>query len=456
MSGAVRRLDAERLELGGGLEVLLRATLAGMRPGEAVEIATPSRAVALELPGWARVEGHAAGEPVALPPAAGGAAAAALGAGPAPPDRDRGRWTVRLRRGPAHAPPALGAAPAPSADTAAPAPPADPGPSGRPPLRPDASFHTGDWRAGGAAPAVPETADRDAGLTPLGARAEPGGPPYDWRLHRRDRLWADDVAELAEQTSAEQWDASHDVPWQAARDLPEPLERAVAQVTTFIAQNEYAALYVPAAFLPQVHPAYPEALQWLAGHVHDEARHVEVFTKRALLAGGGGSALAATELSLRTLLDEHDFTNAALLLNVLGEGTFLDLLRFVARHAPDPATAAAARLAHRDERRHVHFGVSHVRHALAGDPERRAALVAAAEQRAAKLTELSGLSPLLTDGLTILAAGSLRPAALSDGARAVAGLIATMERNRIRRLRAAGFDAATARRLSELHTPNLM
>jgi hypothetical protein len=31
-----------------------------------------------------------------------------------------------------------------------------------------------------------------------------------------------------------------------------------------------------------------------------------------------------------------------------------------------------------------------------------------------------------------------------------------MERNRVRRLRAAGFDAPTARYLSDLHTPNLM
>jgi hypothetical protein len=32
----------------------------------------------------------------------------------------------------------------------------------------------------------------------------------------------------------------------------------------------------------------------------------------------------------------------------------------------------------------------------------------------------------------------------------------TMEENRIRRLQAAGFDAATSAHLSALHTPNLM
>jgi hypothetical protein len=31
----------------------------------------------------------------------------------------------------------------------------------------------------------------------------------------------------------------------------------------------------------------------------------------------------------------------------------------------------------------------------------------------------------------------------------------TKERNRIRRVRSAGFDALTARHLSDLHTPNL-
>jgi hypothetical protein len=225
---------------------------------------------------------------------------------------------------------------------------------------------------------------------------------------------------------------------------------------TYIAQNEYAALYVPARFLPQVNPRQAEVLMWLASHVHDEARHVEVFTKRALAGGARAYALASTELSLHSLMAESDFTAAALLLNVLGEGTFLDLLRFVERHAPDAATAAAARLAHRDERRHVHFGIAHVRRRLTLDPDERSTLVVSAEARAAKLTSLSGLSPLLTESLTVMAARSLQPAELAEAGTALRGLMKTMDRNRVRRLRSAGFDPATARYLSDLHTPNLM
>ena len=55
---ATHRVDAEHLELGGGLEVLLAAAFERVAPGGVLEIRTPSRAVALELPGWARLAGH--------------------------------------------------------------------------------------------------------------------------------------------------------------------------------------------------------------------------------------------------------------------------------------------------------------------------------------------------------------------------------------------------------------
>ena len=407
------RVDAEQLELGGGLEVLLAAALERVTPGGVLEIRTPSRAVALELPGWARTTGHEL---------IGDAA-------------DHGAHVVRIRRG---ASARVLAAPLPD--------------HGEPPVLRDGELHTADWRGG----QLPPDPDPGAGFAPLGAVPEAGAPRHHWQLSGRDALWADDVGELVEQASAQQWDASRDVPWAAARDLDRTTEKAVAQVMTFLAQNEYAALYVPARFLPQINPQLVELVLWLGSHIHDEARHIEVFTKRSLIGGQHGYALASTELSLHTLLDEHDFTASSLLLNVLGEGTFLDLLRFIELHAPDAATAAAAKLAHRDERRHVHFGISNIRRATSFDPDLAPSLVAAAEARAAKLVSLSGLSPLLVESLTVMAAASLQPAELAEAAADIRTLTETMESNRVRRLRACGFSATTAQHLSDLHTPNLM
>jgi hypothetical protein len=412
------RVDAGTLELGGGLEALVHAALESVPVGGELEVVTASRGVAFELPAWTRIAGH---EPV----------------GEAVDWRGPGRrFVVRLRRGGA-------------ARVLAPPLP----PRGDPPAVAGGELSMAELRR---VEPLAATVDPAGGLVPLGALAEAGAPAHSWRLNETDRLWADELASLTERAATAQWDATRDIPWQAAAGLPLDVERAVAQVMTYIAQNEYAALYVPARFLPQVNPRQAEVLMWLASHVHDEARHVEVFTKRALAGGAHAYALASTELSLHSLMAESDFTAAALLLNVLGEGTFLDLLRFVERHAPDAATAAAARLAHRDERRHVHFGIAHVRRRLTLDPDERSTLVASAEARAAKLTSLSGLSPLLTESLTVMAARSLQPAELAEAGDALRGLMKTMDRNRVRRLRSAGFDAATARYLSDLHTPNLM
>jgi TusA-related sulfurtransferase len=410
---AVHRVDAEHLELGGGLEVLLAAALERVAPGGVLEVRTPSRAVALELPGWARLAGHDVVEHLS---------------------RADGHVVV-IRRGVSAR---VLAGPLPRRQAP-------------PPLR-DGELHTADWRGG----ALPGDPDPRSGFAPIGAVAEAGVPMHDWRLSQRDAIWADDLGALAEQASAEQWDASRDVPWEAATSLDDTTERAVAQVMTFLAQNEYAALYVPAGFLTQVNPQLVELVLWLGSHIHDEARHIEVFTKRSLAGGQHGYALASTELSLSTLLDEQDFTASSLLLNVLGEGTFLDLLRFIETHAPDAATATAARLAHRDERRHVHFGISHIKRTIALDRGSVELLVAAAEARATKLVSLSGLSPILIEALTIMAARSLAPTDLSEAAQDVRALTRTMERNRLRRLQACGFSSATARHLSDLHTPNLM
>lgn len=412
-----RRCDAGELEFGGGLEVLLGALLAASAPGEAIDIVVAARSTALELPGWALAAGHEADEPRA--------------------EEGGKRFVVRLHKG--RAARVLGAE----------LPRRGPGM----PLRKQGGAHSGDlrWRAG-----VPETLDPNAGFVPIGTIAEAGGPPFSWTLNERDQIWADEVADLAERASAAQWDGTSDIPWALATGLPDEIEQAVAQVMAFIAQNEYVALYVPARFLPTVNPGFTEVLMWLSSHVHDEARHVEVFTKRMLVGGAHAYALAATQLSLHSLLEEKSFPAASLLLNVLGEGSFLDLLRFVERYAPDPATAAAARLAHRDEQRHVHFGIAHVRRVLRLQPHAREKLVSAVEGRAAKLVSLTGLSPILQESLTMMASGSPSASTLSEAARAVRKLRADMETNRIRRLLSAGFDDATARHLSDLHTPNLM
>lgn len=313
-----------------------------------------------------------------------------------------------------------------------------------------------DWFVGRAA-VVPEEAATYLGFVPRGAVAQPGSPEFPYRLNRKTDVWAENLPDLYEQAKAQQWNASTDIAWGELPALPEALERAVCQLMTFLAENEYAALYVPAKFLPRINAQFIEPVMFLATIINDEARHIEAFTKRALANGGGLQYSAAlTEWSLHGLFVQEDYFRSSFLLHVLGEGTFLDLLDFIERHAPDPVTADVVRRARLDEGRHVAYGIAHVRDVLREDATKADELVAAAEERSESLAATSGANPHVMEALAVLAAGGSAPRDLEHGFEAVGALFQDMHRNRVRRILQAGLDAATAERISRLHTPNFM
>jgi hypothetical protein len=226
---------------------------------------------------------------------------------------------------------------------------------------------------------------------------------------------------------------------------------------TYLIENETAALLVPARFLAQLHPHFREVMQVLAVQVADEARHIEVFTRRALLDRPTlGLSTAGGQASLRTLVEEPDYALAAFLLSVLGEGSFLSLLWFLAAHAPDPITRAVARASAQDEARHVAFGLAHLTEHVAADPSLRTRLANAVERRHAALAHTAGLNEEVHDALILLAAGSWEPAAIGAGAAKVIALATEMDEGRQQRLRALGFGEGEAAALSSLHTRNFM
>lgn len=411
------RIDGGALGVGDGLLMLLREALDPLPAGAVVAVRTADPSAAHDLPAWCRVMAH---------PFLGSVA------GPDGP-------TFYFRKGDVHA------LTGPKPDWGI-----------RIPLRADGELHTKDWLVGRVAD-VPEHATGSTGFAPRGAIVESGSPMFDFPIGDRAAVWAGEVADLYEQATAGQWDASRDIPWADLKPLPDPVERAVCQLMTFLAENEYSALYVPAKFVPRINPQYAEVVFFLCTQMTDEARHIEAFTKRALANGGGLQySAASTQLSLKTLFDQHDFTVASFLLSVLGEGTFLDLLKFIEDHAPDPVTAAVCRRARADETRHVRFGMAHVRHYLGQDPAHYEELRAAVRQRAAVMASVTEVSPRIQEALAVLAAGGLDPARLAEGTRKVRELVAEMHEHRLRRLEVAGFTPEQAEEMSRLHTPNFM
>jgi hypothetical protein len=314
----------------------------------------------------------------------------------------------------------------------------------------------GAERAGGPVDIV-ENPPARWGLAARGALVEAGAPVLDLVLSTKAEIWADEAARLYAQASAAQWDPATAIPWDSPVEHPDEVEDAVVQVMTFLIENETAALLVPARFLGRIHPHFREVMQLLAIQTADEARHIEVFTRRAQLRRTKlGLSSAGGQASLATLFDEPDFAIASFLLSVLGEGSFLSLLWFLRDHAPDVCTREVARLAAQDEARHVAFGLAHLQRHVTLDPTLRGKLASAIERRHGALQSTAGLNAEVFDALVLLAAGDWTPAALRKGHAAVVELVADMDKNRRLRLARLGFSPEQATALSALHTRNFM
>lgn len=407
-------IDCGELPLGGGLLALVRPALDLIEPGGVLAVNSTNEPLRDDLPAWCRVEHHEYLERQ---------------------ETDQGYERHLIRRGSLSVP--LGDREAGM----------------------QLPMHDGQLLAEDVLKNVPmpEHADPSTGFAPRGARVEPGGPRYPFSLIDRDHVAPPEVAKLYDQAVSAQWNANTDIPWDKTPKLPDSLQRALGQVMTFLAENELSALYLPSKFIARIHPAYAEVAMFLSTQMADEARHIDVFLKRARVGGGGlGISSVTTSQSLLSLLELGDFTEAAFLLSVLGEGTFLDLLKFIEDHAPDEVTAEVVRRARNDETRHVHFGLIHVRHALSHDESLYSRLEAAVRRRAATLADVGGAPKPLQDGLTILAARGTEPKSVARGHEAFRELMHTMSENRIKRLEHAGFTRDQAQTLSDLHTPNFM
>lgn len=396
----MQTLELDTLSLAQGGHVLLRRALRQVPVGQVVEVRGTAPALEVQLAAWCRAEGHG----FSKPEAGAGVVARVVRGG-----AESGRWR-------------------------------------------------GAEQAGSASPnGVVERADDRWGLAARGATVEGGGPNFGFALNEKSVVWVEDAGRLYQQAIAAQWDPATAIDWDAPSDLPPGVEDAVVQVMTYLIENETAALMVPARFLSQLHPHFREVMQLLAVQVADEARHIEVFTRRALLRRPRlGLSTVGGQASLKTLLEEPDFALSSLLLSVLGEGSFLSLLWFLHAHAPDPVTRQIAQLTAQDEARHVAFGMAHLEHRVRADGAMLDRMQAAIERRHAALSSTAGLNELVFDALIVLAAGAWTTSAIQAGFTRVLTLQADMDAARQRRLQRLGFTEAKAQTLSSLHTRNFM
>jgi hypothetical protein len=116
---------------------------------------------------------------------------------------------------------------------------------------------------------------------------------------------------------------------------------------------------------------FHEVKLFLATQIMDEARHLDVFRKRALANGGGlMQASPGSEELLRVIIEAPSYTVASSLMHILAEGFVLTLFRNGEFLAPTEVEKKIFRLCMQDEARHVAYGTKHLKYFLDRHPER--------------------------------------------------------------------------------------
>ena len=307
------------------------------------------------------------------------------------------------------------------------------------------------------ADAVAEHPPRSWGLAARGAMVEAGAPEFDFHLVDKVEVWADDAARIYAQAVAAQWDPETAIPWNAEFDLPDDVEDAVVQIMTFLIENETAALIIPSRFIAQLHPHFREVMQVLAVQAADEARHIDVFTRR-----GAAQARPTGPFDDRWTGVAQDAGRRARVRDCVvsplgarrGNVSFPALVHRAVRTRSGDGCGRTARRAGRS--RHVAFGLAHLGQHLRSDAGLRPRLADAIRRRHEALRHTAGLNAEVFDALLLMAAGSWDHADLREGHRRVMQLTRDMDEGRRKRLMRLGFSEPEAEELSALHTRNFM
>ena len=294
----------------------------------------------------------------------------------------------------------------------------------------------------------PEDAPKLRSMAPRGAVVDPDVPDMGYEYNEKYLVWADNIVPLYEEAVARQWSATRDIPWDELKPLPEDIERAQCQICTLLTEVEMIASDFPAKWLWQMNQHFHEVKMFLCTQAMDEARHLEVFRKRALANGGGlMRCLTGTELFLRTILHAPTYIQGSFLMHVLGEGLVLDIFRGGEFLAQNKIEKEIYRLCMQDEARHVSYGTMHLKYYLEHHPDREKAL---AEMHAlADIAEMGipGFltNPFIVEPLAVLMGGGIKQ--IDRGMEAVRLVWSRMREEYLSRCEIAGLDRRSRTRV---------
>ncbi|NNN22013.1 MAG: ferritin-like domain-containing protein, partial [Acidimicrobiales bacterium] len=285
---------------------------------------------------------------------------------------------------------------------------------------------------------IPDVAPRKT-MAPRGSDVDSDVPDMGYTINTKAEVWSENVMELYEEAVSRQWSATRDIAWGDIPELSPDLEHAMSQLCTLLSEVEMVAADFPAKWLWRINHDYVETKMFLCTQCMDEARHTEVFRKRALVNGGGlGKAKAVVEEFLKLILDASSYDEGSALMHLLGEGIVLSLFRAGELISPSPVEKQIFRLCMQDEARHVAYGTMHLKYRLQSDPSLAEDFHAFLDRGEEIMTTLLS-TPEVVEPIIVLAAGGVEQAG-EIGAAAAGMLGQRVVEEYLQRCERAGLD----------------
>jgi len=298
---------------------------------------------------------------------------------------------------------------------------------------------------------LPEVVRRNRSFAPRGAELVYGLPDLQPEVSRKSEVWAYNIEGYYEEAMTRQWNATTDIAWQdlAKFEVPDEQNRAFAQLCTFLTEVEMIATDVPSKWVSKLSPDFFEVKNFIATQAMDEARHAEVFRKRALASGIGlMKASPQNEWSLKQLRDADSFAEMSVGLHLAAEGFVLTLFRFSEYISPTEVDKKMFRLVMQDEARHVGYGMQHLKWVIDHFPEKREMIHAHLDEVENMLFG-GGYATEVTESFIILAGKGLKKENIEQGVRVTALFQLKQMEEYFERLDKCGL--TERRRMSKLH-----
>ena len=207
--------------------------------------------------------------------------------------------------------------------------------------------------------------------TPRGSfPAKDMGLPAPYTIYNKAEVWAENAADLYETAIKERWKPATEISWSTIEPLPDHVEAAFDQIVSNFSEQAYNSNQVLMGWLEQISYGYHEVKLYLATQVFDHARHVEAFRKRAF-ANGGGLGVQSPTFFNRTVYASFKFTELVVYVNIIRTTFLLALCEMGDRIGRSQADRQLFENAAHDLRRHLAYGVEHLRYYLLMGDERK-------------------------------------------------------------------------------------